>query len=121
MLIVRLRADDREDIQTCNGDMFVIPNIAAVGGICLRYALYRLMVDGLHRIMAETAPAVTIGHYTRHFHWFSGEPYWMDGQNIKYSSVPNIVRTYRQDAQTGIWKLAWTNQGVLAAWCCNFY
>ncbi|KAF1346387.1 hypothetical protein EJ07DRAFT_85290, partial [Lizonia empirigonia] len=55
MVIVRLRANDREDIKRCNGDMFVIPNIAAVGGIHIRYALYRLMVDGLHRFMAATA------------------------------------------------------------------
>jgi hypothetical protein len=101
--------------------MFVIPNIAGPGGIRIRYGLYRLMVDGLHRIMAATAPPVSILPYTRHFRWFSGEPYWVDGLNTKYSSVPNIVRTHWQDPQTGIWKLAWTNQGVWAAWCCNFY
>jgi hypothetical protein len=48
MLIVRLRANTPEDIKRCNGDMFVIPNIAGPGGIRIRYGLYRLMVDGLH-------------------------------------------------------------------------
>ena len=60
MLIVRLRANDREDIKRCNGDMFVIANTAGPGGIHIRYALYRLMVDGLHRLMAATGPPVTI-------------------------------------------------------------
>jgi hypothetical protein len=120
MLIVRLRANDREDIKRCNGDMFVIPNIAGPGGIHIRYALYRLMVDGLHRLMATTAPPVMILPYTRRFYWFSGEPYWVDGSNIKYSSVPGVVRTHMQNL-TANWQLAWTNQGVFAAWCCNFF
>jgi hypothetical protein len=56
MLIVRFRAKDREDMQTCNGDMFVIPNIAGPDSIHIRYALYCLLVDGLHRNTGVTIP-----------------------------------------------------------------
>ncbi|PZD28772.1 hypothetical protein A1F97_10500, partial [Pyrenophora tritici-repentis] len=120
MLIVRLRANDREDIKRCNGDMFVIPIIAGPGGIPIRYALYRLMVDGLHRIMAATAPPVMILPYTRRFYWFSGECYWVDGSNTKYSSVPGVVRMPIQQ-QTGKWQWAWMNQSVFAGWCSDFF
>jgi hypothetical protein len=119
MLIVRLGANDREDIKRCSGDMFVIPNIAAVGGIHIRYALYRLMVDGLHRIMAATAPAVTILPYTRQFDWFNGNPYWT-AVNTRYPSVNGVVRMPEQHL-TGKWQWAWINQGVFAGWCSDFF
>lgn len=101
--------------------MFLIPNIADAGGIPIRYALYRLMVDGLHRLMAATAPPVTIPPYIRHFDWFNGNPYWtMAGSNTKYPNVNGVVRTPMQQ-QTGNWQWAWMNQGVFAAWCSNFF
>jgi hypothetical protein len=121
MLIVRLGANDREDIKRCSGDMFVIPNIAAVGGIHIRYALYRLMVDGLHRIMAATAPAVTILPYTRQFDWFNGNPYWVDGSNNTYLSVPGVVRYAKQNLVTGKVQWAWWENGVAVAWCSDFF
>jgi hypothetical protein len=120
MLIVRFRANDREDIKRCNGDMFVIPNIAGPGGIHIRYALYRLMVDGLHRSMAATAPPVTIVAYTRHFDWFNGNPFWVDGSNTRYPSINNVVRTPLQD-HTSTWRWAWMNQNVWAAWCAQLF
>ncbi|KAF1366158.1 hypothetical protein EJ07DRAFT_94579 [Lizonia empirigonia] len=127
MLIARFRANNREDIRRCDGDMFVIPNIAGADGIPIRYALYRLMVDGLHRLMAATAPLVTIAQpvtgllHTRHFYWFSGEPYWVDGSNTMHSSVTGVVRTAMQDNTTGIWRWAWMSQNVRVAWCAQLF
>jgi hypothetical protein len=122
MLIVRLRARNREDIRTCNGDMFVIPNIAGLGGIHIRYALYRLSVDGLHRNMAAIAPPVNIGIYTRNFDWFNGNPYWTAaGSNTRYNEVTNVVRNPMQNTQTGKVQWAWWNHGVSVAWCSDFF
>jgi hypothetical protein len=121
MLIVRFRANNRDDIKTCNGDLFVISNIAGADGIPIRYALYRLMVDGLRRLMAATALAVMIPPYTRHFDWFNGEPYWTAaGSNTKYPTVNGLVRMPQQHS-TGKWQWAWYNQGVFACWCSDVF
>jgi hypothetical protein len=103
-----------EDIKTCKPQVFMIPNIAEKGP-SLRYALYRLISDGLHRAMAIAAPKVSIGAYTRYFTWYSGKPYWMaQGFNVSYDDIQGVTRVVHE----GRW--AWFNQGQFHAWCCAF-
>ncbi|OAL42564.1 hypothetical protein IQ07DRAFT_465690, partial [Pyrenochaeta sp. DS3sAY3a] len=55
LLIIRFQAHDRKAIKQCAADLFVVPNIKAEGGIYPRYALYRLLGDGVHRVKAKSA------------------------------------------------------------------
>jgi hypothetical protein len=100
--------------------MFVISNTAGAGGIHIRYALYRLIVDGLHRQMAAIAPAVTIPPYTRHFDWYNGNPFWSDAANVRYPGVNSVVRTFAQD-NTSTWRWQWVQNGVWKGWCARFF
>jgi hypothetical protein len=109
LLILRFKAKDRNDIKTCKPDVFVIPNIAT-DGPPIRYALYRLITDGLHRVMAQNPLDVIIGVYERKFDWYNGRPYWMAG-GLRYDTIPGVTRQISQ----GRW--AWFNQGQFHAWC----
>jgi hypothetical protein len=120
MLIILFRARNFEDIQICDPDVFLIPNIAGPGGIHIRYALYRLITNGLHRTMASTAPPVVTGAYTRDFDWFNGNPYWT-AAGSRYDIIGGVVRTVMQVGPGQGKRWAWTYNGVFIGWCAAFY
>jgi hypothetical protein len=85
LLMLQFRARKPEHIRKadCRIDCWVIP---VTGSTCtLRYALYRLMVQGLRRCQASVAnQPLKVGSLTEHGReFFSGRPIWkLDGQSV---------------------------------------
>ncbi|KAK4119948.1 hypothetical protein N657DRAFT_649729 [Parathielavia appendiculata] len=47
----------------------------------LQYGLFRTVTQQIGRMQATTAPPVTLDGYVRRFRYWSGAPYWVDGNN----------------------------------------
>lgn len=92
LLILQFQARKPENIKDtdCPIDCWVIP---VEGSTCtLRYALYRLMVQGLRRCQASVANRpLTVGSLTEHRReFFNGRPIWKgDGQS--YANHPEAM------------------------------
>ncbi|KAK4172702.1 hypothetical protein QBC36DRAFT_222146 [Triangularia setosa] len=54
----------------------------------LRYGLFRTLTHQIRRMQADRAPAVNVDGYFRGFEWWSGIPYWVDG-NGEHEAHPN--------------------------------
>ncbi|KAK7398027.1 hypothetical protein QQX98_012604, partial [Neonectria punicea] len=84
LLMLQFRARKAQHVreEDCQVDCWVIP---MEGSTCtLRYALYRLLVQGLRRCQGQTADVLTLGGVTetgREF--YTGRPVWtVDGTSI---------------------------------------
>ncbi|KAK4204856.1 hypothetical protein QBC40DRAFT_216042 [Triangularia verruculosa] len=56
----------------------------------LRYGLFRAATYQIRRMQARTALAVEdLDGYARGFRWWSGDPYWVDGNGGEYDEHPN--------------------------------
>ncbi|KAF1365588.1 hypothetical protein EJ07DRAFT_95213 [Lizonia empirigonia] len=114
LLILQFRASSREDIKTCQADCWVILTVSSPTTASIRYALYRLLSDGFHRSVGQANnPQVAIGNYRRYFEWFSGKPYWSDGNNTLYQlPLQGYERVFH--SQSRAW--AWNLNGVHYTW-----
>ena len=111
-----------QDIKRCTADVFLLPNMADLNqdGVPIRYALYRLIVDGLHRYIAAWSlqaqnaaqTPVTLGTYIREFEWYNGNPYWV-ASGARYNSIVGMERL----SQQGKWTWYWQN--TFHSWCTN--
>jgi hypothetical protein len=118
MLVIRFRSKEKyEDIKTCDADVFVLPSRAYAGGVHLRYALYRIIADGVRRVMASQANAVQIHPWECRREWFSGKSYWIHPArpNTRYDTVTNVTREYDTNAKRWYWQ----SSGVFANWCSS--
>lgn len=84
LLVLQFRARKPEHIRNadCPIDCWVIPLVEST--CTLRYALYRLMVQGLRRCQAAAASIpLQVGSLTEHGReFFTGRPIWkVDGQS----------------------------------------
>ncbi|KAI1116719.1 hypothetical protein F5Y14DRAFT_53349 [Nemania sp. NC0429] len=100
LLVLIFKANSESDIQAANcpveGFIFHHENPM------LRYGLFRAASQQLRRIQALEAPALHLDGYTRHFHPWSGTPYWMDAQRSVYTVHPKGHMRHL-DPQTGAW------------------
>lgn len=68
----------------------------------LRYGLFRTATYQFRRLQAAAAPAVTLNNYVRRFRWWSGQPYWVNGNNEVEVHPNGYVRMF-QPAGGGAW------------------
>jgi hypothetical protein len=120
-LIFSFPASDREGIKTCAPDIFVINGVeeTPAGGIYLRYALDRLIENGVRRDLASQALAVQIGTLERRFDWFDGNPFWYDSATHTNSrTIAGIDRRYVQKENRWAW---YNDQGEFCGWCAKVF
>ncbi|OAL56124.1 hypothetical protein IQ07DRAFT_583517 [Pyrenochaeta sp. DS3sAY3a] len=118
LLVLRFNARNREDIKGCIADAFLIPNVIYQGSIALRYALYRLIAEGVRRELAAAAPQVHDGAYVRYFAWYNGRHYWYhQTANTTHSEIPNMTRPYVQAHN----RYAWYKNGQFYAYCAQAF
>ncbi|KAK4243263.1 hypothetical protein C7999DRAFT_18365, partial [Corynascus novoguineensis] len=55
----------------------------------LRYGLFRTVTHQIRRMQAAAALSVTLDGYVRKFRWWSGDPYWVDGNDNEHGVHPN--------------------------------
>jgi len=118
LLLLQFRASEPEDIRAadCPVDCWVIP---VAGSTCtLRYALYRLMVQGLRRCQAALATnrSLTVGsltEYKREF--FTGCPIWrgVDGQSHADHNHHHHPEGYVRSVHAATGRLYWGQEREL--------
>jgi hypothetical protein len=102
--MLQFRAQRAEAIRdaNCPVDCWVIP---AAGSTCtLRYALYRLLVQGLRRCQGSAAPRLTVGtmtEYRREF--FTGRPVWRHEGQSSLEHPEGYVRQIDPDTGALFW------------------
>ena len=77
MLQFKAKKPEAITSEDCKIDCWVIPRENA-GGITLRYALYRLLVQGLRRCQGQLSPSVVTinGQESEFRNFYTGEPIW---------------------------------------------
>lgn len=78
LLILQFRAARQKEIKDpkCAVDCWVIPRLLT-GGTTLRYAVYRLLLQGYRRCQSSWSVPVSLGGMIPHSHeFFSGRPIW---------------------------------------------
>jgi hypothetical protein len=105
MPVLRFRAmESYKDIKTCDADVFVLPNQAYAGdGVHLRYALFRMIADGFHRVMASFSPVVKKDYWEFHREWFSGEPHWIQSTSpmVRHNTNSLFISVWDQSTKRG--------------------
>ncbi|KAL2186572.1 hypothetical protein L209DRAFT_731432 [Thermothelomyces heterothallicus CBS 203.75] len=107
LLMLQFRATNPWDIRNadCAIDCWIIPHESS--SCTLRYALYRLLVQGFRRCQAATASRpIQVGSFTEHGReFFTGRPIWNVGGRLTTEHPEGYVR--RVDGATGA--LYWSN------------
>lgn len=93
--MIQFRAQNVSDIQdpSCEVDCWILPRVNT-HGTSLRYALYRLLVQGLRRCQGmDTNPSLSLnGHKLDKRYFFNGAAVW----KIHGSEEPNPWGFYRR-------------------------
>jgi hypothetical protein len=104
-LMLQFRAESVSDIQSeeCPVDWWVIPR-ENDGGITIRYAFYRLIVQGFRRCQGMFATPVNLqGRSPHHRYFFSGAPIWkVDGKY--YNELAGYSRAINLSYGAFYWK-----------------
>jgi hypothetical protein len=107
LLILRFRAESPEDIKTCQADCWLIPHTSSASTASIRYALYRLISDGVHRIIANSLdhPVIQAGSYQRYFRWYDGTGLWRDvDTNTVYTNLAGFRRIFNEEDRRWYWE-----------------
>jgi hypothetical protein len=73
----------------------VVPRSSDEEGRCtIRYALYRLIIQGIRRCLGGCAPLLNLSGYPRSFEYFSGRPMWSIQGGFVWNHPLGINREY---------------------------
>lgn len=92
----RFHATSRDHIkqQDCYADVFFIHK----DDMDLPYWIDLLIVEGLNRLRAELAGALSLGEYRRYFRYYDGRPYWVDQEGNDFWDHPDgYTRSFRNE------------------------
>ncbi|PMB63737.1 hypothetical protein BM221_010479 [Beauveria bassiana] len=85
LLMLQFKAKKPEAIasEDCKIDCWIFPRENA-GGVPLRYAFYRLLVQGLRRCQGQLSPSIVTlnGQQSEFRNFYTGEPVWKIGDAL---------------------------------------
>ncbi|KAJ3528748.1 hypothetical protein NM208_g10064 [Fusarium decemcellulare] len=113
LLLLQFRATKPEDLlsERCPVDTWVLP--IKNTGCSLRYALYRILVQGWRRCQASASPLASIGGLAPEFReFYSGLPIWREGQTRQRSHPRGFQRSI--DATNG--SVFWSHPQYAVEW-----
>ena len=87
-------------------DCWVFPRVSVEGSCSLRYALYRLLVQGVRRCLGLRSLPVILGDLTPTFRQFySGKPMWTTGKVTRGDHPDGYVRDLDPDTGAFFWTI----------------